>query len=534
MLSRTKLLAVGSASLVAGIGLAVLVAIVWGIPGMGASSDSSSPAAEGSEDAHEHAEAESDVYYTCPMHPSVIQDEPGACPVCGMDLVKKTKSGAGMDPQELAAMGRVSLSPTKRVLANVKTAGAKTLDATSNAATEIRSVGIVAYDETGLATIPSWVDGRIEQLYIEETGAVVQQGQPVMKIYSPELLAAQEEYLVARSSSIGTLAKQVKKRLQLLGMSDAQIAELKKSGEAREYVDATAPNTGTITEMNVRQGQYVKEGEPLYDIADLSTVWVEAEVYEDNLASISEGMDVRVKADAFPGELMQGTVTFIHPVVDSDTRTAKVRVELENPDNKLKPGMYTAVFFQKASRDTSTSSPELVVPKSSVIRGGKTNSVYVEVEENVFERREVELGRATDDFLVIKSGVEPGEQVAYSGGFLLDSEVQLNSFGGSSGGHEGMDMGGEMDRGEKTSAPVKKLEASDIPEGGKNFDPMIPVSAVPEGMWTCDMNGKTHWVQHEKGDGKCPECGMNLVEKKAPDAPAASKNSDAKSNKESK
>lgn len=527
-MKKKTIMTVVTTSIMAGAGGAMLIGNLWQDP---AEADASSVSDDA---AHSHgggpvlaAGQESDgdggTYYTCPMHPSVISATPGACPVCGMDLVKKTSSGGGMSSQELAQMGRVSLSPTQRVLANVETTAAETM---SGAAGEIRSVGVVSYDETGLASIPSWVDGRIEQLYVQETGAVVEQGQPVMKVYSPEILAAQEEYLVARSSSMaGSLTKQVVKRLKLLGMSDEQIKELKKSGDAKEYVDASAPNAGTITDLKVRQGQYVKEGEPLYDIADLSKVWIEAEVYEKNLASVHEGMNVRVVAEAFPGEPLSGTVTFIHPVVDNNTRTVKVRVELENPDNKLKPGMYTSVFFQKAAEDTSK--PDLVVPRSAVIRGGKTNSVYVEVEENLFERREVEIGRAADDFLVVTSGVKPGEKVAYRGGFLLDSEVQLNSFGGSSGGHEGMDMGddkngnksgekhGEMDMSDGATAPAKKLQASDIPKEGKNFDPMIPVSAVPDGMWTCDMNGKTHWVQHEEGDGTCPECGMHLQQKES-------------------
>jgi Cu(I)/Ag(I) efflux system membrane fusion protein len=437
-----------------------------------------------------------------------------------MDLVKKSKGGGGMDAQELAQMGQVSLSPTQRVLANIAVADVETRGAGGSARaagkSEVRAVGVVASDETGLATIPSWVDGRIDRLLIKETGARVAKGQPVISIYSRELLAAQEEFLVALQSSDKTLAGATRQRLRLLGLSTAQIAQLRSSGKASEQVTMTAPNAGTVTNVMVRQGQYVKEGEPLYEIADLSKIWIEAEVYEHNLADIEEGMEVRVTADAFPGESMQGEVTFIHPTLDAETRTVKVRVELDNKEGKLKPGMYTSVFFEADdSRGGATDAPaQLLVPKSAVIRGGKSSSVFVEVDDNLFERRQVEIGRASDDYIVVRSGLKAGEKVAYQGGFLLDSEVQLNSFGGSGGGHAG--HGGDAGDGDemKSNDQHQDLSAEDIPKEGKKFDPPVASASVPEGMWFCDM-GTSHWVQHEEGDGKCPVCGMHLKQKEA-------------------
>lgn len=529
MMKRSRLIVLVAVSLVAGVGLTLLVGSIWGVPGV----DAPAQADSGGEQNASTGASKSDTYYTCPMHPSVVSDKPGACPVCHMKLIKKSKGGGGLDPQELAKMGKVALSPTQRVLANVATApveraqvdteGGNDAQQASGAASEIRAVGIVTYDETGLATVPSWVDGRIESLMVDETGAVVSKGQPIMKIYSEELLTAQEEYLVAMNSSDPTLASATRKRLALLGMSPSQIDRLRKTHRAQETVTAFAPNAGTITDLKVRQGQYVDEGSPLYELADLSTVWVEAQVHEENMRAVHKGMKVRVSADAYPGESLQGRVTFVHPVLDSDTRTVKVRVELDNKDRKLKPGMYATVFFadQGGEPDESASPAgeqpvaELLVPKSAVIRGGKTNSVYVEVDDNVFERRQVELGRATDKYLVVKSGLEAGDEVAYRGGFLLDSEVQLNSFGGSGEGH-GHGGGKAADK-QKTS---EKLAADDIPEDGKKFDPMSAEDAVPDGMWMCSMGGKVHWVQHEKGEGECPVCGMYLKQKGAKDKKA--------------
>jgi Cu(I)/Ag(I) efflux system membrane fusion protein len=517
MTNKLKMVVSTSLALAVGVGGTMLVSSMGDSPEDASSSlESAAHASEGGNEhaSHEQAEEDSGAYYTCPMHPSVVSETPGACPVCGMALIKKSKSSTGMDPQELAAMGKVALSPTQRVLANVETAEA--VVSSGMTASEIRAVGTVTYDEQGLASIPSWVDGRIEKLLIKETGAVVKEGQPVMEIYSEELLAAQEEYLVALGSSDKTLARPTRQRLKLLGMRDAQIERVRRTKKAEETVTAYAPNPGTITSLKVRQGQYVKEGASLYDIADLSTVWIDADVYERNLRSIEEGMQVRVVADAFSGESMQGEVTFIHPVVNNDTRTVKVRIELDNPEGKLKPGMYASVYFQKGNDGQVNS--EIMVPKSAVIRGGKSNNVYVEVEENIFERRQVELGRSTDEFLVVKSGVKSGEKVAYRGGFLLDSEVQLNSFGGSGGAHAGMDMGGEKDGGAKSSGTHKKhkkLTHADIPKEGKKFDPAISADSVPAGAWYCEMNGESHWVQHDEGNGECPVCGMFLKQKGA-------------------
>ncbi len=438
---QSKTILIATTALAVGVGGTLLI----GSMGHDHEEPSAVESTDHTAESHAHG-GESDTYYTCPMHPSVVSETPGSCPVCGMDLVEKTRSATGMDPKELAAMGRVALSPTQRVLANVQTA--EVIVGGGGTASEIRAVGVVAYDEQGLASIPSWVDGRIEELLVKETGAVVAEGQPVMKIYSEDLLAAQEEYLVSLGSSDSILARQTQKRLELLGMSEEQIARVRKTREAEESVTAFAPNAGTITELKVRQGQYVEEGEPLYDIANLSSVWIEAEVYERNLGAVQQGAPVRVVADAFPDQSMQGTITFVHPVVDNDTRTVKVRVEIADADahERLKPGMYTSVFFQRGAEAKDVADREILVPKSAVIRGGKTNSVFVEVEPNVFERREVEIGRATDELLAVRSGVKAGEEVAYRGGFLLDSEVQLNSFGGSQshhGGHEAHEEGGE-------------------------------------------------------------------------------------------
>jgi len=414
-------------------------------------SDEHAGHAHASHDAAPAAAGEGESYYTCPMHPSVISDTPGACPVCHMDLIKKSRASEGMSPQELAKIGRVAMNPTQRVLANVQTTrveavGAPTSetgDAKAKAAeaSEIRAVGIVTYNENGLASVPSWLDGRIEALLVKETGARLKRGQSVVRIYSPELLTAQQEFLIALENADvnDALVAPTRQRLLLLGMSEGQVAAVEKSRKAQPTITMSAPNAGTITDIMVRQGQYVEKGTPLFEVADLSTVWVDAEVYARDLPALSPGMDARITSEALPGESMRGKVTFIQPTVASDTRTVKVRVELDNRDGKLKPGMYMSVFFS-APEKTDAPAPEVAagedaapvalrVPRSAVLRGGKTNSVYVEIIKNVFERRNVTIGRSTDRYLIVTDGLKPGDKIAYQGVFLLDSEVELNSFG---------------------------------------------------------------------------------------------------------
>ena len=519
MTNNSKIAAIIAASLLAGAGGAFAIG---SLTGSSATEESAGDAHAG----HGHASddsGEADSYYTCPMHPTVISDSPGACPVCGMDLIKKTKSGGvDADPQELAALGRVALSPTQRVLANVQTVEVQPMDVDQ----EIRAVGIVAYDETGLSTIPAWIPGRIERLHIKETGATVKRGQPVMAIYSEPLVAAQEEFLVALDSGAygEQLRKQTRRKLRLLGMKPGQIDRVAETGEVQEAVTVYATASGTVTELKVREGQYVAEGAPLYSVADLDTVWIDAEVYERHLKAIDEGMKVRLETDAFPDEELTGEVTFIHPVTDPQSRTTKVRIELDNPDGKLKPGMYATAFFKNGGKGDEAGGQdpvELVVPRSAVIRKGKSAAAFVEVEDNVFERRDLDVGRVTDERIVVRSGLSAGDYVAYQGGFLLDSEVQLNSFGGS-GGH-----GGSGEDGAAGEA-VTELTHADIPPGGKEFEPPIPSEAVPEGAWYCDMNDTAHWVQHEKGDGECPVCGMFLKEKGAADVEHAEHTEEAK------
>lgn len=538
-ISRFKLLTIILATLLAG---ALLTSAVWIFTGA-ADNDESDQSADtdnvgGDDSDHAHADGDGDTYYTCPMHPSVISDSPGACPVCGMDLIKKTSSGGEMNPAELAALGQVAISPTQRVLANVQTSTVRSvIDAKDQADTpadsaQVRATGIVAADEAGLATVPSWLDGRVERLLVKKIGSKISRGQPILEIYSPELLTAQNEFLIALQnadatpgSATASLVEPTRQRLRLLGMSDAQIDALEESRAPRQSVTMRAPNAGTITDLLVRQGQYVQTGTPLFEVADLSALRIEADLRAHALAEFDLGATAHISSDAWSGEPLKGEVEFIYPTVQADTRTVKVRVKLDKPDAKLKPGMFVTVFIDKRSENSAAkpaaehdshaaSADPLLIPRSAVIRGGKVDHVYVEVSENLFEKRQVQLGGRKDRYLIALDGLKAGDTVATSGAFLLDSEVQLHTFGADEHDHDehAHHDHDEHDHDEHGHDDGPMLSPEDVPAEGEEFDPPISVERLPEDVWFCDMGGKAHWAQGEKGDGKCPLCGMFLVE----------------------
>ncbi len=372
---------------------------------------------------HDHGgggeEAAAEIW-TCPMHPTVISDRFGACPVCGMDLVKKlADDGGGHDPAELVRLGRVAINPTKRVLGNVALSKVETRVLHRS----FRAPAQIVHDEQGLETISAWIGGRVEALHVEETGTKVKKGQKLLTIYSPALVTAQEELLAASRGGEFTrsLRDQAVRKLRLWGMSRGQIARVERRGKPMERVVVYAPADGTVTERMIRQGQYVTEGQALLSLSTLSRVWLEANVYEKDIPYVEEGAEIDFTVSSLPGRTFVGRVELLHPVLDRATRTMRVRASFPNPDGLLRPGMYAVANFEA---DVSPGAVA-VVPVTAVIRTGKRAVVYVEVETGVYEQRKVELGPRAEDAFVVLSGVKAGDLVVSSGGFLVDSEAQL-------------------------------------------------------------------------------------------------------------
>jgi len=353
------------------------------------------------------------VLYTCPMHPSVVSDHPGACPICGMTLVKKSAIAAATNA-EMESLQRVSLSPMQRILANVATQVVRrtTLHKT------ISLVGVVATAESHQANVSARFRGRIEKLHVNYTGEIVKKGQPLFELYSPDLVTAQQEFLLALDAK--QITESLRDRLsQHFGMTNEQIADLERAHKVQNTVQFNSPISGTVLAKQVQSGQYVDEGTTLYQLADLSKVWINLDVYEKDVRYINVGQLVHISNEAYAEEEFSGRVTFIDPVMNPETRTVRVRTEFSNALGKLKPNMFVKATVSLPIAKT------LVVPSSSVLFTGNRSVVWVEVEPNMFEPRDVTVGSGTDEAYEILSGVAEGESVAISGGFLIDSESAL-------------------------------------------------------------------------------------------------------------
>ena len=364
-------------------------------------------------------------YYTCPMHPSVISDKPGACPVCGMALVKKSAQKDASDA-ELALIKGVSLSQAQRVIANVSTIRAER----GSMKKVIHAVGVVGYAEPLQAKVAARFRGRIEKLHVDYTGEVVHKGQPLFELYSPDLVSAEQELVLAvnameRSAnedeeSQQRLLQATRDRLRIhFGMTAEQIAKVEQSKQVRTTVTFNSPIHGTVISKEVQQGQYVDEGMLLYQLTDLSKVWIYLDAYEKDLRFIKVGKSVQITSEAYPNESFTGKVTFIDPVVSGETRTVRVRTEFNNPVGKLKPQMYVKAELSVPVNDA------IVIPSSAVLATGRRDVVWVEVDSNKFEPRTVVLGVHSESACEVLSGLGEGESIVVSGGFMLESESQL-------------------------------------------------------------------------------------------------------------
>jgi Cu(I)/Ag(I) efflux system membrane fusion protein len=394
-------------------------------------------------DAKTHVEekaAVADVYY-CPMHPTVTSDKPGSCPICGMKLVKRTASPEADLAAQIAGSNvqAISLSPEQRVTANVKTM--KVVLETHTG--ELVTTGRVTFDERRLAQVSAYTAGRIERLFVNFTGDGVRRGQTVGTIYSPDLFGTQQEYLLAlenrermrRAGFAGArsasedLVESTRRRLMLMGMTAGQIQQVERSGKPIQATNIISPVSGVVTKKLAVEQQYVGQGQPLLEVADLSSVWVEADIYEQQLPSVKIGDKVEITAAAVPGRTFTGTVGFIVPVLQGATRTARVRIELSNPGLVLKPDMYV-----NARLTGAPAPPHIMVPATAVVDRGQSPFVWVETQPGTYEPHQITTGGRHGEAIVVASGLKEGDTVVVEGGFLLDSEAQLR--GATTGGHE--------------------------------------------------------------------------------------------------
>jgi Cu(I)/Ag(I) efflux system membrane fusion protein len=371
-------------------------------------------------------------------------------------------------PPIMAMDNTVTLDAKARQLAGLQTerVAVKTLNKT------IKTTGKVAMNENGRTYITSRVEGRIDKLYITAEGEYIAPGRAVASVYSPTYIAAQEEYLLILGSAekLKNAGKDVveinkhlrdaaKRKLKLLNVPDRDIANLEKTRQAKDHMTIYAQFGGTVLERQVLSGTYIKQGDKMYSLADLSTVWLYIDVYEKDLGSVSTGQPVTVTSGAYPGESFTGKVTFISPLMDDATRTVKVRVEMANPKGKLKPNM-----FMNASIENPLTA-RMVIPESAILDTGDKSVVFVTRGENTFAQREVVTGQSAEGYIQILSGLQPGETVVTAATFLLDSQTKLGSFG-SHGGHGGGTAGTPASGGHGGATPAAGGHGDAAPTGG--------------------------------------------------------------------
>jgi Cu(I)/Ag(I) efflux system membrane fusion protein len=311
----------------------------------------------------------------------------------------------------------------------------------------VRTVAQVSYDETRVKTVAPLIDGWVDQLFVNFTGQTVRPGERLFSIYSPMVVTAQQELLLARrlvddltagtpeaARSARELLESAHRRLQYWGVPADEIRRVEETGEVRRTVTLRSPYGGVVVDKPVFAGQRIMAGDVAYKIADLSRVWLEGEVFERDLPAVRLGMSVTAEFTALPGLIREGRVTYVYPTVNPDTRTARIRVELPNPDAALKPGMYATIRF--SARTDSV----LSVPRSAVLATGERNFVFVRSRDQRFVPHVVTLGAATDDRVEILDGLSPSDTVVASGTFLVDAESNLGSLMGGMGNMPGMDV----------------------------------------------------------------------------------------------
>jgi len=510
-MSKPNLPTIGKKTVFIALGILLTVFILGRLSGGGRSQT-------GHED-HGSPVAEKATTWTCSMHPQIKLPKPGKCPLCGMNLIPLIDNS-----DEGAGLRELSISETSAILMQLETSPVERRFAQA----EVRMTGKVNYDETRVSFITAWMPGRLDNLFVDYTGVQVKKGDHLVSIYSPELLSAQQELLQAiesvkslknsdlsmiRNASEATVDAS-REKLRLWGLTAEQVQAIETRGTLTDHITLYAPVGGIVIHKNAQEGMYVKTGYRIYTVADLSRVWVELDAYESDLPWLHYGGKVTFTSEAWPGEKFTGTISFIDPILNAKTRTVSVRVNLENPGMKLKPGMFVrAIAHPQIAKGGKVMNPDLagkwispmhpevvkdgpgpcdvcgmplvtaeslgyvaaesvnaplVIPASAVLLTGTRAIVYVELPEKekpTYEGREIILGPKAGSDYIVRRGLTEGDRVVSRGAFKLDAELQIQAKpsmmtpeGGGGGGMAG------MDHGEKKMPPeeMKKMSASTV------------------------------------------------------------------------
>ncbi|RXP54817.1 efflux RND transporter periplasmic adaptor subunit [Lutibacter sp. HS1-25] len=440
----------------------LLIGILLGSVFSGGNSEASHNESE-----HEFVQDPVTQLWTCSMHPQIQMQEPGNCPICGMELIPLETNATA----ENINADEIVLSEEAYQLANIQTSEVEK----ANAEKEIRLLGKVQANERNLYAQVSHIPGRIEQLYVNFTGENVVKGQKIARIYSPELISAQKELFEAINSKnvYPALYTAARNKLKLWKLTDNQIDAIEKSGSVQEQIDILSDYSGYVMKRNVEVGDYLKQGSTLFDIANLSSVWVMFDAYEADIEWISIGNEVEYTIQALPGESFKGKVSYIDPFISSGSRIAKVRVEMPNTAGKLLPEMFANGIIKATLKNAKDA---LIIPKTAVLWTGKRSVVYVKVphEKTIsFTYREITLGADLGNFYIVTNGLKEGEIVATNGVFKIDASAQLvgkqsmmNPTAEKQNlGHAGMDMSGDKKMDTKTPMSddeMKKMNTTEV------------------------------------------------------------------------
>lgn len=401
--------------------------------------------------------------WTCGMHPDVVQDHPGQCPICGMDLTPMGETAA--------SASQIHVPPQL-----VQTIGVRTEVARKQTIfRHLRAVGEVEVAEDEISVVNLRFGGWVERIAVDRTGDPVRRGQVLFDIYSPELVAAQEELLLAaRTDPDGELFASARRKLELWDIAEADIQAVLDAGQPARTLPIRSPDSGYVLHKSVVEGARVSPGSDLYRIGDLARVWVEAEVYEHDAPWVEEGQPAQMELSFMEGEVLQGRVAKIYPTLNEQSRTLTVRLEFDNPGVKLKPGMIATVWIEYRRLEDV-----LAIPTEAIIHSGRRQLVFVAEGEGHFSPREVSTGLRADHHMTeIRSGLAPGEEVVTSAQFLLDSESQLQ---------------------EALQKMIARRAGKPVP------------GEAPDTVWSCPM----HPTVLQEDPGRCPECGMFLEERQA-------------------
>ena len=490
-------------------------------------------------DIHEHESDET--LYTCGMHPNIIEEEPGTCPICGMNLtpIKGSSKGAKkssaereilywrapMDPNEIyeesgkskmgmdlvpvyedegSAQGVVTIDGSVIQNMNVKTGIVKS----KNLSPDIYTNGVLTTDERKVYEVTTKISGWVEKLYVNYVGQKVKKGQKLVDIYSPELVAAQQELISAlemkdkmQDLSNDAILKNSINKLELFDISKEVIDKIISTKKVENYLPLYAPFNGTVLTKNVVEGEKINQGSELMTLADLSKLWLKADIYENEIGNIKLGSSAEITFPFNPGKTYQGKVSFIYPTFDTKTRTASVRIDINNNNAELKPAMYGTV---KIKGDPGEVLP--VLPETAVLRNGKKNIVVVSLGEGQFKPVEVQLGKYASGFYEVLSGVKLGDEFVTSGQFMIDSESSLRSAVNLFSSQKEESANKNMDVEEINKMEEHNENHSIVREG------IIDLEAIDKNKDGKVFQDPMDWNVISDEDGRCPVCNMFLKE----------------------